>query len=646
MPFTPLPLRRLPLVLVVAVAFGTTACQETGGTLVPANTPLELLIPAGHLPVGSELTLQVRIPAAGTSTGDAAGVSGASQAPVMGVVWSSSRPNVADVNQEGRVTGRNPGVTRITAQVGMAQAWADLTVLEPSGLTELVNLNAQGEKLTRFDVEGNALDVHGGEILFHDGLYYWYGEYYACGFQWQTSGTPFCGFRVWTSPDLRNWTDRGKLFEVTEPWQVMCGGQGSGCFRPHILRSPATGRWVLWFNGYDAPGGFYIFEADSPLGPFHHRHDPSPAQGVPPQRGDHNLFADEDGTGYLVYTLWPKGDIVVEELTPDYLATTGQHVVLGVDFVEAPALFRRGDRYYLTLSDPACGYCETGTSYLTAPDPLGPWSDPRKITTTSCGGQPGHVSTLPGSDGSTWYLYSSDLWNYREFNQATATQYISPLVFDDDGEIRPITCTPSAWAPALVAGTPQAATGEASGGDGEKIPLGRLADSASQGRLICDVGEAVGGSSSPARVQRELRFTSPESGRLERTSLSLYQQGSRNSRWAGSPNAPLVVEVVQLGSGAQGAGRSVILERQELAPDDIPWSARVQHLAWDVSLAEGVEYALRLSSGPSQGCFGTAFQDVLANASPVQSWVSEDGGTSWTHEDRRHPFGRLEIRPD
>lgn len=37
-------------------------------------------------------------------------------------------------------------------------------------------------------------------------------------------------------------------------------------------------------------------------------------------------------------------------------------------------MFRRGDRYYVTYSDPNCGYCTTGTSYLTAPSPLGPWT--------------------------------------------------------------------------------------------------------------------------------------------------------------------------------------------------------------------------------------------------------------------------------
>ncbi len=121
-----------------------------------------------------------------------------------------------------------------------------------------------------------------------------------------------------------------------------------------------------------------MFEATSPTGPFAEREVPRLAvnAGIPPgvNNGDHDLFADEDGTGYLAYTDWRRGgDIVVERLDDDWLSGTGDHVRLGVTATEAPSMFRRGERYYITLSDPNCGYCTTGTSYFTAEAPLGPW---------------------------------------------------------------------------------------------------------------------------------------------------------------------------------------------------------------------------------------------------------------------------------
>lgn len=98
---------------------------------------------------------------------------------------------------------------------------------------------------------------------------------------------------------------------------------------------------------------------------------------IPPgvNNGDHDVFVDRDGTAYLAFTDWKVGgEIVVAELDPTYLSGTGRFVRTGTRATEAPSLFRRGDRYYLTYSDPNCGYCITGTSYVTASSPLGPWT--------------------------------------------------------------------------------------------------------------------------------------------------------------------------------------------------------------------------------------------------------------------------------
>ncbi len=50
-------------------------------------------------------------------------------------------------------------------------------------LTAAAPANAQ-EKNTEFrpkevwkDTDGNAINAHGGGIMYHNGTYYWYGEY-------------------------------------------------------------------------------------------------------------------------------------------------------------------------------------------------------------------------------------------------------------------------------------------------------------------------------------------------------------------------------------------------------------------------------------------------------------------------------------
>lgn len=241
-----------------------------------------------------------------------------------------------------------------------------------------VNGDERGATI-RFDVDGNAIDAHDGEIRRFGDRYFLYGTSYGCGFEWQRPGSPFCGFRSYSSPDLVHWTDEGPLFAAAGPlWQVRCDGRSYGCYRPHVAFNERTQRYVLWINSYDVGQGYHVFESERPEGPFVEREVPRLAVngGIPPgvNNGDHDLFVDEDGTAYLVYTDWRRGgDIVVEELDERWLTGTGRHVRLGVTATEAPSMFRRGDRYYVTLSDPNCGYCTTGTSYFSAGAPLGPW---------------------------------------------------------------------------------------------------------------------------------------------------------------------------------------------------------------------------------------------------------------------------------
>jgi Glycosyl hydrolases family 43 len=274
-------------------------------------------------------------------------------------------------------------MTRSTGTRALALAALLLALFVPRAFAaplepRVVNGDERGATI-RFDVDGDAVDAHDGEIQRFGDRYFLYGTSYGCGYEWQRPGSPFCGFRAYSSPDLTHWTDEGPLFAAGTPvWQGRCDGGTYGCFRPHASLNERTGRYVLWINSYDGSQGYHAFESSSPAGPFTERDVPVLAvnAGIPPgvNNGDHDLFVDDDGTAYLAYTDWRRGgDIVIEELDRRWLSGTGRYVRVGVTATEAPSLFRRGGRYYLTLSDPNCGYCTTGTSYFTASSPLGPW---------------------------------------------------------------------------------------------------------------------------------------------------------------------------------------------------------------------------------------------------------------------------------
>jgi hypothetical protein len=275
----------------------------------------------------------------------------------------------------------------------------------------------------RFDVDGNAVDAHDGSILQVGDVYYLYGTSYSCGYIYEQNSN-FCGYKVYSSPDLRHWTDRGYIVEP---------GQCAVCFRPHVVYNAATLTYVMWAD-MGIGSGYGVFTSPSPTGPFTRKPNSTLAYGG---AVDGTLFVDTDGTGYVIHNTTlnlPAGmtaDMAVEKLTPDYLTTTGQAVRLGLGNVEAFAAFKRDGVYHVLMSDPTCAYCAGATGEVTATSMLGAWSgiwnDPnavniyaggtpqprnrgRIVNADNCGGQPLAVLPVTHGTGGTDYYFVSDRW--------------------------------------------------------------------------------------------------------------------------------------------------------------------------------------------------------------------------------------------
>lgn len=428
---------------------------------------------------------------------------------------------------------------------------------------------------TRFDVAGEAIDAHDGEIAYFDGVYYLYGTSYGCGFEWGNKGAPFCGFKVYSSTDLAHWKDEGALFDATTAiWQSRCNGSTYGCFRPHVIYNKATKQYVLWINVYDNRVGFRVFTSRSPKGPFTEQAVPRLAVNADSaiaglNNGDHDTFIDNDGTGYIAYTDWrSKGTIVIEKLTANYLSGTGEHVkgVTGGQ-TEAPSLFYRKGTYYITYSDPNCGYCSgTGTSYKTAPTPLGPWSEGKKISDNSCGGQPSFVSVIHLKDD-VMYLYGSDLWNNAARNEALANYYWAPLEFAEDGTIKPMQC--------LEKATVTLAKGAA----GKQLDNTTKAD---RFVSVCDINDTI---------QRTQSFTTTQSGRLQKLMYTAFK--------AGYPDAGLELSVTD--------NNGKLLSSTIIPADSISWSPKNITIFPGIAVTAGSTYRLLLKTATTKGCYGAEF---------------------------------------
>lgn len=248
-----------------------------------------------------------------------------------------------------------------------------------------------------YDTDGRLIQTHGGSVLYHDGIYYWYGEnkenYVAGGKQWH------CGVRCYSSVDLYNWKNEGIILEPAEdisnpmhPERIMD--------RPHIIYNKRDKQFVMWvkfagsnedYNDWqvqyigiavseDITKPFKMLKTVRPLGM---------------EMGDFDLWVDErDGKGYFIADR-VHTEVIIADLTDDYLDVTGNY---SSHFPhtepplarEAPVFFKHLDSYCL-LSSGTTGYNPNPTEIAVSKLMHGPYKvlgeacvDDKKHTSFDC----------------------------------------------------------------------------------------------------------------------------------------------------------------------------------------------------------------------------------------------------------------------
>ena len=251
--------------------------------------------------------------------------------------------------------------------------------------------------IPRRDTSGEIMDAHDGKVLgpfpHLGGLYLWYAASYGdCKEPSGNSGCSVvgpgkCGFQfnhnvsLWSSKNLKEWHPHGPVFQAATSGLV-----DPIMFCPKVLYNNATDTWVMWVNpilGANFGISYYAVATSKTFtGPFKlaSRNVTTLAFS---DVGDFNLFTDDDGTGYVIYTSHITGSgethrMSVEQLSPDYtssLGASGSSGYFGNSFVEAPAFFKRASTYYAVFGQ-CCCYCESGSPVYvyTSSHPLGPYT--------------------------------------------------------------------------------------------------------------------------------------------------------------------------------------------------------------------------------------------------------------------------------
>lgn len=289
------------------------------------------------------------------------------------------------------------------------------------------------------DTDSNPINAHGGGILYHDSLYYWYGEYKTGdtylpeGATWECYRTDVAGVGCYSSPDLVTWTFEGNVLPAVKDDPNHDLHPSKVLERPKVVYNPATGKFVMWAHVESADyskAAAGVAVADSPTGPFEYLGSFMPNDAM---SRDQTVFVDDDGKAYQFASSENNQTMYVNELTPDFLKPTGRYERIFIGMArEAPAVFKHNGKYYM-LSSGCTGWDPNQAEIAVADSIMGPWT----VIGNPCTGpdadktfyaQSTYVQPVVGKDGA--YVAMFDRWNKTDLENS---RYVwLPLEFHGD----------------------------------------------------------------------------------------------------------------------------------------------------------------------------------------------------------------------
>ena len=315
------------------------------------------------------------------------------------------------------------------------------------------------------DNKGVHINAHGNGILFHEGIYYWFGEHKIAG---EAGNAAHVGVHVYSSRDLYNWRDAGIALSVSDDPQSPIV---RGCIleRPKVIFSGRTKKFVMWFHLEPKDAGYSgslsgVAVADQVTGPYQFLGSFRPNAGVWPENvpaeskrpltteesayintlelpggprpycpkellfrrdfaggqmaRDLTLFVDDDGCAYHIYASEANGTLHISQLSNDYLKPAGKFVrIFPGRFNEAPAMLKFRGRYFLFTSD-CTGWAPNAARVSVAENIFGPWEE----LGNPCLGTGAQIANtfnsqssfiLPVPDKRNAFIFMADRWNSK-----------------------------------------------------------------------------------------------------------------------------------------------------------------------------------------------------------------------------------------
>jgi len=295
------------------------------------------------------------------------------------------------------------------------------------------------------DTAGNFIRAHSGGILYHNGTYYWFGQYLKGktykpypNIDW-LSRVDFAGISCYSSKDLCNWKFESiALAPVTDdPSHDL--HTGMVVERPKVIYNSNTKKFVMWMH-IDSPdykaAKTGVAVSDTVTGPYKYIRSERPHAGIwavnatPKDKQadslytrdfkggqmsrDMTIFVDDDGKAYHITSSEGNSTMHISLLTDDYLAFTNQYArVFPGRHMEAPALFKHNGKYYF-IGSGCTGWAPNAARSAVADSIWGPWTElgnpcVGENAEKTFDSQSTFVLPLPGIKDT--FLFMADRWN-------------------------------------------------------------------------------------------------------------------------------------------------------------------------------------------------------------------------------------------
>jgi len=346
-----------------------------------------------------------------------------------------------------------------------------IALLLPVIMGVSLNLKAQQKEFHPGQVwpddKGVHINAHGGGVLYQKGTYYWFGEHKIGG---EAGNSAMVGVHCYSSKNLYDWKDDGIALSVSNDPQ---SDIAKGCIleRPKVIYNKLTKKYVMWFHlellgkGYSAARSG-VAVSDKVTGPYKFIRSYRPNPGQMPfysavtsenekvncispagksdsifcrdlpggqMARDMNVFVDDDGKAYHVFSSEENFTLDLAELTPDYTGHTGKFIRIYIGHqTEAPALFKHNGIYYM-IGSGCTGWTPNAARWFSAKSIWGPWTyhgNPCKgiRNEITFGGQSTYVIPVVGKKDA--FIFMADKWTPKN---AIDGRYIwLPITFKGD----------------------------------------------------------------------------------------------------------------------------------------------------------------------------------------------------------------------